>query len=147
MNGAAGSYSVPSGVQGICPDGWHLPSDEEWRILEKFPGMSEEDGEKDGWRSSGLVGGKLKEAGTVHWESPNSGANNLSGFTALPGGYKYSTSGCRGLGTRAVFWSTSWYGTSGVWDRSLTTGNDGVGRSHGNLNNTREGYSVRCLRN
>ena len=74
MNDEASSDSVPSGVQGVCPEGWHVPSKAEWEILvEKFGGNE-------------LAGGKLKESGYEHWSYPNSGANNLSGFTALPGG-------------------------------------------------------------
>ncbi len=89
MNGAASSDANPSGVQGVCPDGWHLPSDAEWKELEMFLGMSQAEADDTGWRGTD-EGGKLKEAGTTHWNSPNTGATNESGFTALPGG-------CRGL--------------------------------------------------
>jgi len=70
---------IPTGnVQGICPDGWHIPSDAEWTILADLYG--------------GVVnaGGKLKETGTTHWASPNTGATNESGFTGLPSGYRDS---------------------------------------------------------
>ena len=87
MNGAESSDANPSGVQGICPDGWHLPSDAEWKQLEMYLGMSETDVNSTGWRGT-VEGGKLKEAGTTHWADPNAGANNESGFTALPGGYR-----------------------------------------------------------
>ena len=88
MQGEAGSSSIPSGVQGVCPDGWHLPSDPEWSILiDSYLG------------GSVVAGGKLKEAGTEHWRTPNSGAANSSGFTALPGGFRtnYSTFANEGL--------------------------------------------------
>ena len=75
MNGAASSPANPSGVQGICPTGWHIPSDAEWTELTTFLG------------GTTVAGGKLKETGTTHWYSPNTGATNSSGFTALPGGY------------------------------------------------------------
>jgi uncharacterized protein (TIGR02145 family) len=70
MNGESSSNSVPSGVQGVCPDGWHLPSDAEWTVLTDYLG------------GESVAGGKMKEAGTVHWNSPNTGATNSSGFTA-----------------------------------------------------------------
>jgi uncharacterized protein (TIGR02145 family) len=58
----------------ICPTGWHIPTDEEWTILETFLG------------GSSIAGGKLKETNFAHWNNPNTGATNESGFTALPGG-------------------------------------------------------------
>ncbi|MDD3961213.1 MAG: fibrobacter succinogenes major paralogous domain-containing protein [Bacteroidales bacterium] len=60
--------------QGICPDGWHLPTDAEWTTLTEYLGGPAE------------AGKKLKEEGTEHWKTPNTGATNESGFTALPGG-------------------------------------------------------------
>jgi uncharacterized protein (TIGR02145 family) len=84
MRGSASSSGIPSGVQGVCPDGWHLPSNNEWTILVDYLG-----GEV-------VAGGKLKEAGTSHWADPNTDATNESGFNALPGG-------CRSAG--GVFYS------------------------------------------
>ena len=75
MAGASSSNSNPSGVQGVCPCEWHLPSDNEWTQLADYLG------------GEGIAGGKLKEAGYAHWISPNTDATNESGFTALPGGY------------------------------------------------------------
>jgi uncharacterized protein (TIGR02145 family) len=72
MNGEASSDFNPSGVQGICSTGWHLPSSSEWSTLIAYLG------------GTSIAGGKLKETGTAHWSSPNTGANNESGFTALP---------------------------------------------------------------
>ncbi len=68
-------YSNQPGAQGICPDGWHLPADEEWIQLQEFLGGTID------------VGGKMKEIGTSHWREPNDGATNESGFTALPAEY------------------------------------------------------------
>jgi uncharacterized protein (TIGR02145 family) len=67
-------YVTTQSVQGICPNGWHLPSDSEWTILRDFLG------------GFSVAGGKMKETGTSHWLPPNAGATNESGFTALPGG-------------------------------------------------------------
>ncbi len=59
----------------LCPVGWHLPSDADWTILFGYLG------------GDTIAGGKLKETGTTHWVSPNNGATDETGFTALPGGF------------------------------------------------------------
>nr|MBC8213906.1 fibrobacter succinogenes major paralogous domain-containing protein [Candidatus Neomarinimicrobiota bacterium] len=64
----------------IAPEGWHIPSDQEWQILVDFLGES-------------VAAGKMQETGTEHWDSPNSSATNESGFTALPGGYRNNYNG------------------------------------------------------
>ncbi len=72
-------YNWPAVMtEGICPSGWHIPSDEEFTQLTDFLG------------GEGVAGGKMKEAGYDHWNSPNTGATNSSGWTGLPGGYRYS---------------------------------------------------------
>ncbi len=78
-------YVTTPGAQGICPDGWHLPTDEEFKTMEMALGMSQGEADDTGWRGTD-EGGKMKESGTTHWYSPNMGATNSSGFTALPGG-------------------------------------------------------------
>jgi uncharacterized protein (TIGR02145 family) len=137
-------------AQFACPSGWHLPTDEEWKILEKNLGMSEADANaKIGWRNSGMVGGKLKESGTTHWTSPNTGANNTSGFTALPGGYRYHDWGFRndegfaGRGYYTSFWLSSDGGLAAMgWDLSYLY--DGVYPWSGG--EPADGFSVRCLK-
>ncbi len=74
IGGATSSTANPSGVQGVSPSGWHLPSDSEWTELTEYLG------------GASIAGGKLKEEGTERWESPNMGATNSSGFTARPAG-------------------------------------------------------------
>lgn len=81
--------------QGICPDGWHLPSDAEWEAIINHLGGSD------------IAGGKMKEAGTVHWDSPNTGADNSSGFTALPAGYRSGNVGVFGNWKAGTCWWSS----------------------------------------
>ncbi len=143
MAGAGSSNVNPSGVQGICPDDWHLPSDAEWQQLEMYLGMSLEQVNETGWRGTD-EGGKLKEAGLDHWQSPNTGANNESGFTALPGGYRVSNGYFYGLGYDGGWWSATDGGADEAWYRSLGESKSDVGR-FGNYKSF--GFSVRCVRN
>lgn len=83
MNGDSSSNTNPSGVKGICPLGWHLPSDAEWMELEKSLGMTSEEANSSGFRGSD-VGNKLKEADTFHWKNQNINVTNSIGFTAMP---------------------------------------------------------------
>lgn len=85
-------YSTEQGTQGICPDGWHLPTENEWTILVEYLG------------GISIAGYKLKEYGITHWNYPNQ-ASNLSGFTALPGGLFYENFIL--IGTHAYFWTSS----------------------------------------
>ena len=108
MNGAASSNNNPSGIQGVCPDGWHLPSDTVWKELEMYLGMSQLSADSTGLRGTD-EGGKLKEAGITHWNSPNTGATNSSGFTAVGAGKRSYNGGFSSLGEKNNFW-TSWTG-------------------------------------
>jgi uncharacterized protein (TIGR02145 family) len=78
----------------ITPEGWHVPSDHEWQVLIDFLG------------GNAIAGGEIKESGFAHWSSPNTGATNSSGFSALPGGY-YIYGGFLGLGIIAHLWSST----------------------------------------
>ena len=87
---------------------------------------------------------ELKEAGLDHWQSPNTGANNESGFTALPGGYRVSNGYFYGLGYDGGWWSATDGGADEAWYRSLGESKSDVGR-FGNYKSF--GFSVRCVRN
>jgi uncharacterized protein (TIGR02145 family) len=95
MNGIQSSNSNPSGIRGVCPYGWHMPSNAEWNELEDYLG------------GEFLAGGKMKEIGTSHWNSPNSNATNESGFTGIPGGHRYYYGDYGFMGSRAYFWSSA----------------------------------------
>jgi uncharacterized protein (TIGR02145 family) len=123
-------YSITQGVQGICPSGWHLPTDAEWTVLTTYLG------------GESVAGGKMKEIGTTHWASPNTGATNGSGFTGLPGGFgsggNFLQSGYGG------FWASSTETDfSNARNRVLYYSGTDVQRDN---NNKSEYYSVRCLK-
>jgi len=145
MAGEASSTSVPSGIQGVCPAGWHLPSDEEWKILEgevdSLYGYPDPHWDLMGWRGTD-AGGNLKETGTTHWISPNTGATNSSGFTARAGG-RFNEGWFVYLGEYPYYWSSTDYGTDIAGFRSLAYYYPGVNRSTISKN---QGFSVRCLR-
>jgi len=126
----------------IAPEGWHVPSDVEWMQLELYLGMSQAEADATGWRGTG-EGGKLKEAGTMHWNPPNTGATNESGFSALPAGSRYAFGFYRNMGSYAAFWCSTEHYTHSAWDRILAWDNSQIGRdSHGGT----FGLSVRCVR-
>ncbi len=131
MAGSASSSSNPSGVQGVCPVGWHLPSDAEWTELIDYMG------------GESVAGGKLKESGTMHWNSPNTGATNETGFTALPGGSRINFGVFNYVGSYGYWWSATESGASDAWSRYMSYGGSNAFRNY----YTKElGYSVRCVR-
>ncbi len=131
MDGSLSSNSVPSGVQGACPLGWHLPSDTEWDIIVNYLG---------GWI---VAGGKMKETGFTHWNSPNTGSTNVSGFSALSGGCLFYYGGFVSMGDLASFWSSTESNSDNTWRRILAYDSESIYRSS---YNKKYGFSVRCLR-
>ena len=131
MDGEASSTTNPSGIQGVCPAGWHLPSDAEWTELTDCLG------------GTSVAGGKLKETGTTHWNSPNTGATNETGFTALPGGYRYYSGKFLNVGNDGIWWSATEYPAYFAWYRSMYYSSSGVTRYYGDKE---VGFSVRCVR-
>ncbi|MBN1893213.1 hypothetical protein JW906_01910, partial [bacterium] len=118
----------------IAPQGWHVPTDSEWQTLVDYLG-----GESG-------AGGKMKETGTSHWISPNSGATNESGFTALPGGcYSYNNKGTFNyLGYHAYFWSSTQYDIWLAWYRNLNYYHSNVDRNYSSGKSS--GISVRLVK-
>jgi uncharacterized protein (TIGR02145 family) len=115
----------------VCPTGWHVPTDAEWTTLTTYLG------------GASVAGGKLKETTTTHWSSPNTGATNETGFTALPGGYR-DVSGTFGLiGIYGFWWSSTISGTTYGLYRYMINSNGSIS---GGDNNQHAGSSVRCLK-
>ena len=125
-----------------CPSGWHLPSDAEWKQLEMYLGVTQEEADETWWRGTD-EGGKLKEVGTFHWESPNEGATNESGFTALPGGFRVSSGALHSIGSHGYWWSSTEYNADSAWIRGLTNSLSNVDRD---FDGKVHGFSVRCVR-
>ncbi len=129
---------------GIAPKGWHVPTDSEWKKLEINLGMNLTDLDNKNWRGGASnVGGKLKEVGTALWASPNTGANNEFGFTALPGGYRSANGDFDSFDTRTDFWSSTEYDISEAWKRHLHSQNPGISRDIGAKQN---GFRIRCVK-
>jgi uncharacterized protein (TIGR02145 family) len=119
-------------ARGICPTGWHLPDDTEWTTMTNGLGGAE------------AAGGFLKEAGTIHWDSPNTGATNAALFSALPGGKREDASGTFiDLGTGGYFWSSTDEAAGKAWCRHISGGTIIVERiSTGKT----AGLAVRCVK-
>ena len=115
--------------RGLCPTGWHVPSDSEWISLENYLGGSD------------VAGGKLKS--TSVWKTYNTRATNHSAFNALPGGLRSTNDSYYGIDSYGYFWSSTEVGGGGVWYRLLFYGNSGVLRVY---SAKEEGFSVRCVK-
>ena len=128
---AVSSNSIPSEVQGICPNGWHIPSSGEWMELHQYLG------------GEGIAGGKIKEAGTIHWQYPNEGATNSSHFTALPGGFRLPA-GFYNLKTQSRIWSSTESENNEYAELTTTSYISEAATINGANKST--GASVRCIR-
>jgi len=127
-------YAVTDG-RGLCPTGWHVPSDAEWTTLENQLG------------GASVAGGALKSTATQPtpggWASPNTGATNSSGFTALPGSLRSSNGDFYNLTYFGYWWSSSVSSGSNAWYRDLDYNDSAIYR----YNSYRTvGFSVRCCR-
>jgi len=122
-------YAVNTGK--LAPTGWHVPTDAEWTTLTTFLGGED------------VAGSKLKETGTTHWLSPNAGATNETGFTALPGGYRINDGAYGDFGGSGYWWCSNEGGTSNPFLRYMTCGFSKVVRSD---TSKQYGISVRCVK-
>ena len=118
-------------ARNACPEGWHLPSDIDWLILSNYLGGKE------------IAGGKLKQENIISWQPPNTGATNSSGFTALPGGYRYSGFDFALYGRYAYFWTSSSEDINNSWAYFLYYRQSNIDR---NFYSKSYGFSVRCIK-
>jgi uncharacterized protein (TIGR02145 family) len=122
-------YTVITGK--LCPAGWHVPEKEEWQILSEFLGDSLKGG------------GNLKEAGTAHWLSPNKGADNSSGFTAVGAGLRYFEGTFASVLSFTCLWSATGIANDDEWYTGLYFNDAAFITDH---RNKKDGFSVRCLK-
>ncbi|MBI1288333.1 MAG: PKD domain-containing protein [Flavobacteriales bacterium] len=117
---------------GICPDGWHVPQDSEFKTLVDYLGASD-----------GVAGGRLKEDGTTHWEDPNTGGSNTSGWTGLPGGMRYREGQFDQEGRNGLFWSARRESESLAYFLTLTYNSEDAFRTY---IYKQSGFSCRCVK-
>jgi uncharacterized protein (TIGR02145 family) len=129
-------YRSQEGTQGICPAGWHVPSDAEFTALTDFLAGSD------------VAGGKMKTTGTIEnsdglWYAPNTGATNESGFSALPGSWNIEGDFFN-MGFQAIFWSSTENDMYSAWYRSM---HNYKTEAHRDTDSRIYGMSVRCIKN
>lgn len=122
-------YAVNTGR--LAPAGWHVPSDYEWNTLITYLG------------GDSIAGGKLKETGTTHWMSPNTGATNEYNFTALPGGYRDKSGPYDLIGSWGYWWSATEDYDHYAFARIMFYDERRVDRFHPD---EQLGFSVRCIK-
>ncbi len=129
-------------ARGLCPVGFHAPSDVEWMTLETALGMTALQADSIGWRGTDQ-GAQLKV--TSNSSPPWNGLND-SEFSALPGGYRWVSNGeFSALGTEAWFWTSTGTGSSAFY-RALSTGSSAIYRNNSEYNASGNGFSVRCVK-
>ena len=135
------NWAVVNDDRGVCPDGWHVPSDDEYTILTDYLGGVE------------VAGGKMKECTegncpeSDYWNTPNTEATNESGFSGLPGGYRDRYGNYSGMNEQGFFWSSTEdiNDSDRVWRRTVEYDSSEVyGLYRGT--NKKSGFSIRCLK-
>ncbi len=117
----------------LAPEGWHVATDAEWTTLTDFAG------------GLGVAGGKLKERGSLHWLSPNTGATNTYGFTALPGGLIERDGTFWSIQFIASWWCSTEANASEGWARGIFS--DAIYVDRGGYYSKKIGFSIRCVKN
>jgi len=116
--------------RGIAPEGWHVPTNDEWTTLENFLG------------GSSVAGGKMKEVSSL-WRSPNTDATNESGFSGLPGGNRYVAGPFYFVGESGSWWSSTEESMEDAWNSHMNYGDGSFSRNH---DEKERGLSVRCIK-
>jgi len=143
--GALYNWYAVSDSRNIAPEGWHVPSDDEWKELEMALGMSQSEADVNGWRGTN-EGSKLagNAALWIDGALENDPEFGTSGFTALPGGWRvYYLGSYNNMGDYAYFWSATENNSTTAWYRTLHWSTLDVLRY---LDYKRDGFSIRCLR-
>jgi uncharacterized protein (TIGR02145 family) len=123
-------FTVESNM--LCPAGWRVPTDIDWKLLSDYLG------------GINVAGGKLKESGTAHWASPNMDATNETGFSARGGGGgRDSLGNFDPPGQFVIYWSST-RGENGLWNRSLSSSDSNLRRTS---SSEKMGFFVRCIKN
>ena len=147
--GALYNWYAVADERGLCPEGWRVPDDGEWKELEMYLGVSQQAVEKTGWREND-EGGKLKSTRTAplhhpKWNNPNLGATNETGWSGLPGGFRDYSGEYNYIGSFGRWWTSSEHTPDGNYAlfRSLGHNYSGISRF---VVLKQHGFSVRCLK-
>jgi uncharacterized protein (TIGR02145 family) len=133
-----------AGTGKLCPEGWRVPTEDDFMVMEEYLGMDTAEMKNPGYRGGALnIGGMMKKTGVTVWNPPNLGATNESGFGGLPGGAR-NQNGVFGFHKDYGFW---WTGTDTytgfAFMRALSADLNSVFKNHYDMRN---GFSVRCVR-
>lgn len=126
-------YAINTGK--LCPSGWHMPSNTEWTTLQDYLG------------GQSIAGGKLKETGTTHWNSPNTGATNEVNFTALPGGGRGGAGEFNPTGNYGYWWTANGHSVDPLYAWGFILPYNSAAVTRADYYYKRDGFSVRCLKN
>ncbi len=132
------NWYVADDPRNVCPNGWHLPTDEEWSLFINYI-----DSLANGGSFGNIAGGKMKSTGYEYWVSPNKNATNESNFSGLPGGYRRSNGTFNAIGANGRWWSSTEDFTNVAWFRGLSYY---YGDASRDFEHIRLGLSVRCLK-
>jgi len=125
------NWYAANDTRNLAPSGWHVPTDEEWTVLTTHLG------------GAATSGGKVKETGYAHWKNPNSRATNETGFTALPGGYRFLDGTFDENGTWSVWWCSTSSSTGRAPTRAVFYNYIDIGRD---ISDKKDGFALRCIK-
>lgn len=145
--GALYNWYAVDNESGLCPSGWRIPTDDDWKQLEMYLGMSYEDANSAGWDRSNYIGNLLKSNRSLpdahpRWKKKTEDITNKRGFSALPGGYRSSNGLYDLMGDFGHWWTSNEYNSSYAWNRQLESNYADVSKFA--LNKV-YGFSVRCV--